>query len=164
MSSRKGVGSRAQGQKYQNAVAYKNDKYGATPQVKKANAKVHDGLCQRCKQILEWKVKYNKYKFLSQPRKCVKCLQKSVKDAYHIMCKPCALRLELCAKCGKNEDVVIPLDRKEEEEEEEEDQNRQGSSRKKRGTKEGDEDDEEFDDDDDLGELDGDCDSDAAGK
>uniref|UniRef100_A0A8B9K5U4 Chromosome 9 open reading frame 85 n=1 Tax=Astyanax mexicanus TaxID=7994 RepID=A0A8B9K5U4_ASTMX len=69
MSCQKGGGSRSHGQKYQNAVAYKNDKYGATPQVKKANAKVHDGLCQRCKQILEWKVKYNKYKFLTQPRK-----------------------------------------------------------------------------------------------
>lgn len=37
--------------------------------VQKANAKVHDGVCQRCNDILEWKVKYNKYKFLTQPRK-----------------------------------------------------------------------------------------------
>lgn len=38
----------------------------------------------------------------------VKCLQKTVKDAYHVMCKPCALKLELCAKCGKKEEIVIP--------------------------------------------------------
>ncbi|KAG9486771.1 hypothetical protein GDO78_006910 [Eleutherodactylus coqui] len=39
----------------------------------------------------------------------VKCLQRTVKDAYHIICKPCALQLELCAKCGKKEDIVLPI-------------------------------------------------------
>ncbi|XP_066567264.1 uncharacterized protein C9orf85 homolog isoform X2 [Amia ocellicauda] len=77
--------------------------------VTRANAKVHDGVCQRCKDVLEWKVKFNKYKPLVQPKTCVKCLQKSVRDAYHVICKPCALSLELCAKCGKKEDIVIPL-------------------------------------------------------
>ncbi|KPP57727.1 hypothetical protein Z043_124524, partial [Scleropages formosus] len=73
-----------------------------------ASAKVHDGVCQHCKDILEWKVKYNKYKPLTQPRKCVKCLQKTVKDAYYIICKPCALSMGVCCKCGKEKDVVIP--------------------------------------------------------
>lgn len=35
----------------------------------KAKSKVHDGLCQRCKDVVEWKVKYNKYKPITQPRK-----------------------------------------------------------------------------------------------
>ncbi|XP_077417326.1 uncharacterized protein C9orf85 homolog isoform X2 [Vanacampus margaritifer] len=85
----------------------------------RANAKIHDGLCQRCKEVLEWKVKYNKYKSLTQPRKCVKCSQKTVKDAYYVICKPCSLQLEICCKCGKKEDIVIPfnsdLDQKEED-------------------------------------------------
>lgn len=38
----------------------------------------------------------------------VKCLQKTVKDSYHIMCRPCACELEVCAKCGKKEDIVSP--------------------------------------------------------
>ncbi|XP_037536435.1 uncharacterized protein C9orf85 homolog [Nematolebias whitei] len=121
MSSQKGNVSRSRGQKYQNATAFKNDKYGATVQVKKAKSKVHDGLCQHCKGVIEWKVKYNKYKPLAQPKKCVKCSQKTVKDAYHIVCKPCSLQLELCCKCGKKEDVVVSvnsqLDKQEEEEE-----------------------------------------------
>ncbi|RXM27580.1 hypothetical protein EOD39_10602 [Acipenser ruthenus] len=75
---------------------------------KKANAKVHEGVCQRCKDVLEWKIKFNKYKALDQSKKCVKCLQKTVRDAYYIMCKPCALKLDLCAKCGKKEEIVIP--------------------------------------------------------
>lgn len=38
----------------------------------------------------------------------VKCSQKTVKDAYHIICKPCSLQLEICCKCGKKEDIIIP--------------------------------------------------------
>lgn len=153
--------------------------------LQKAKTKLHDGLCQHCKDVLEWKVKYNKYKPLTQPRKwwvqfseyclsglilfwnsiwvaitaldaidttvsqisslpvysnadsvgnyifnhkfskrllcvtthifcaiksydSVKCSQKTVKDAYHIICKPCSLQLEVCCKCGKKEEIVIP--------------------------------------------------------
>ncbi|MEQ2234862.1 hypothetical protein ILYODFUR_035744, partial [Ilyodon furcidens] len=96
----------------------------------KANSKIHNGLCQHCKGVLEWKVKYNKYKSLTQPKKCVKCSQKTVRDAYHIVCKPCSLQLEICCKCGKKEDIVIPvnshLDKKEQEEEEREKRHRRG--------------------------------------
>ncbi|XP_034503149.1 uncharacterized protein C9orf85 homolog, partial [Ailuropoda melanoleuca] len=45
------------------------------------------------------------------PTFSVKCLQKSVKDSYHIMCRPCACELEVCAKCGKKEDIVIPFNK-----------------------------------------------------
>lgn len=34
---------------------------------KKINAKLHDGVCQR-KEVLEWRVKYSKYKLLSKPK------------------------------------------------------------------------------------------------
>ncbi|XP_076855151.1 uncharacterized protein C9orf85 homolog [Brachyhypopomus gauderio] len=162
MSSRRGGASSSRSQKYQNTTAFKNDKYGASPRVKKANAKVHDGLCQRCKEILEWKVKYNKYKLLTQPRKCVKCLQKSVKDAYYIMCKPCALKLELCAKCGKKEEIVIPLGGAEgEEPQETTDQHTQSSEQRAPDSHWTDEDDEIDDDEDGDGEE---CISEAAGK
>uniref|UniRef100_A0A8C0B271 Chromosome 9 open reading frame 85 n=1 Tax=Buteo japonicus TaxID=224669 RepID=A0A8C0B271_9AVES len=79
--------------------------------IQKINAKLHDGVCQHCKGILEWRVKFSKYKLLSKPKKCVKCLQKTVKDPYHIICRPCAGKLEVCAKCGKEEEIVIPIDK-----------------------------------------------------
>lgn len=41
----------------------------------------------------------------------MKCLQKAVKDPYHIICRPCASKLEVCAKCGKEEEIVIPIDK-----------------------------------------------------
>ncbi|KAM4050529.1 uncharacterized protein C9orf85 homolog isoform 1-T1 [Anomaloglossus baeobatrachus] len=107
MSSQRGNVQRSRPQKHRNVTVYKNDKYDSSSKTKQINSKQHDGVCQHCKDVLEWRVKFNKYKPLSQPRKCVKCLQKTVKDAYHIMCKLCALQLELCAKCGKKEDLVL---------------------------------------------------------
>ncbi|KAM4746633.1 uncharacterized protein C9orf85 homolog [Anableps anableps] len=149
MSSQKGNVSRSRAQKHQNSTAFKNDKYGATVQVKKANSKIHDGLCQHCKGVLEWKVKYNKYKPLTQPKKCVKCSQKTVRDAYHIICKPCSLQLEICCKCGKKEDIVIPvnshLGKKEQEEEEGE---RKEAHRRRKKEEEDFDCDDDYDDDD----------------
>ncbi|RVE68394.1 hypothetical protein OJAV_G00091120 [Oryzias javanicus] len=149
MSSQKGNTSRSRAQKHQNVTAFKNNKYGATAQVKKANAKVHDGLCQHCKGVLEWKVKYSKYKPLTQPKKCVKCSQKTVKDAYHIVCKPCSLQLEICCKCGKKEEIVIPVNSTLETTDQEDDQK---TRRCRQGRKDGDDlnSDEDFDDVDSL--------------
>ncbi|XP_069619563.1 uncharacterized protein C9orf85 homolog [Ranitomeya imitator] len=107
MSSQRGNVQRSRAQKHRNVTVFKNDKYDSSSKTKKINCKQHDGVCQRCREVLEWRVKFSKYKPLSQPRKCVKCLQKTVKEAYHIICQPCALQLELCAKCGKKEDLVV---------------------------------------------------------
>lgn len=115
MSSQKGNVARSRPQKHQNTFSFRNDKFDKSVQTKKINAKLHDGVCQRCKEILEWRVKYGKYKPLSKPKKCVKCLQKTVKDSYHIMCRPCACELEVCAKCGKKEDIVIPFNKEPED-------------------------------------------------
>ncbi|XP_076020862.1 uncharacterized protein C9orf85 homolog [Genypterus blacodes] len=158
MSSQKGNVCRARRQKHQNTTAFRNDKYGATIQVKKANSKIHDGLCQHCKGVLEWKVKYSKYKSLTQPKKCVKCSQKSVKDAYHIICKPCSTELELCCKCGKKEDIVIPINSQGDMQEEEGDGHPKTKARG-RGKKDMDDldSDDDFDDEDlDFG-ADDDC-------
>ncbi|XP_029998363.1 uncharacterized protein C9orf85 homolog [Sphaeramia orbicularis] len=164
MSSQKGNVSRSRGQKHQNTTAFKNDKYGATVQVKKAKAKIHDGLCQHCKDVLEWKVKYNKYKPLTQPRKCVKCSQKTVKDAYHIICKPCSLQLDICCKCGKKEEIIIPVNSHLDKDDQEE-----GCQQKKSGRKNEDLDIDEDEEDDDFGDLrddddNEDCDSDSERK
>lgn len=157
MSSQKGNASRSRAQKHRNTTAFKNDKYGASVQVKIANAKVHVGLCQRCKEVLEWKVKYNKYKPITQARTCVKCSQKTVKDAYHVICKPCSTKLELCAKCGKKEDIVIPVTSQKEGEEEEE-ANQMKKEHCQRKTKKAL--DDELDSDDDVGDLESDDDDD----
>ncbi|XP_037979824.1 uncharacterized protein C9orf85 homolog isoform X3 [Motacilla alba alba] len=143
MSSERGNVSRTRPQRHQNARAFKNDKYDTSARCKevinvfffliiqKINAKLHDGVCQHCKGILEWRVKFRKYKLLTKPKKCVKCLQKTVKDPYHIICRPCAGKLEICAKCGKQEEIVIPIDKGQDRTDSETSKNGQESSKLK---------------------------------
>nr|XP_056704830.1 uncharacterized protein C9orf85 homolog [Euleptes europaea] len=109
MSSQRGNVARTRSQRHQNAEVFRNDKHDTSAQRKKLNAKQHEGLCQHCKEVLEWRVKFNKYKPLTKPKKCVKCLQKTVKDSYHIVCKPCACELDLCAKCGERKEIVTRI-------------------------------------------------------
>uniref|UniRef100_A0A8C3QYZ7 Uncharacterized protein n=1 Tax=Cyanoderma ruficeps TaxID=181631 RepID=A0A8C3QYZ7_9PASS len=131
MSSERGNVSRTRSQRHQNARAFQNDKYDTSARLKKINAKLHDGVCQHCKGILEWRVKFRKYKLLTKPKKCVKCLQKTVKDPYHVICRPCAGKLEICAKCGKQEEIVIPIDKGQDRTESETSKNGQESSKLK---------------------------------
>ncbi|KAM8962877.1 guanine deaminase isoform 4-T5 [Lycaon pictus] len=71
MSSQKGNVARSRPQRHQNTFSFKNDKFDKSVQTKKINAKLHDGVCQRCKEVLEWRVKYSKYKPLSKPKKWI---------------------------------------------------------------------------------------------
>ncbi|EFX75466.1 hypothetical protein DAPPUDRAFT_55959 [Daphnia pulex] len=106
MSSQRGNVSRTRKQKHTNTISFKNNKHGETPKTKALNGLQICNVCSHCKNVLEWKIKYNKYKILSAPAKCTKCLEKTVKQAYSILCQPCAEKLELCAKCGKKEEIV----------------------------------------------------------
>jgi hypothetical protein len=90
----------------------KKSQFDKSVQTKKINATLHDAVCQHCKEVLEWCVKYSKYKPLSQPEKCVKCLKKIVKDSYHIIRRSRSYELEVCTKCGEKEDIVFRLIKK----------------------------------------------------
>lgn len=64
------------------------------------------GLCSGCKEKIEWKKKYDKYKPLTGPKKCIACGEKQVKQAYYQICQKCAEEREVCAKCGLKEESV----------------------------------------------------------
>ncbi|KAK9683115.1 hypothetical protein RND81_10G117600 [Saponaria officinalis] len=57
------------------------------------------GVCQRCKDQIEWKRKYGKYKPLTEPSKCQKCSKRAVRQAYHSLCTGCAKEQGVCPKC-----------------------------------------------------------------
>lgn len=109
MSTQRGNAQRTRPQAHQNTKAFKNDLHDSSSQTKLINNIDLSGVCERCKSILEWKIKYKKYKPLKAPKKCVKCEQKTVKKAYHTVCFPCAKLLNVCPKCGKNEKVIEKL-------------------------------------------------------
>ena len=104
MSLRKGDNVK-KGQKYQNSTTFRAERYGQSRQVKLAGALPLVGVCSRCKEKLEWKKKYDKYKPLTVPKKCVSCSEKRVRQAYYRLCQECAETSHVCAKCGGKEVV-----------------------------------------------------------
>ncbi|XP_065858815.1 uncharacterized protein [Euphorbia lathyris] len=57
------------------------------------------GVCHRCKEQIDWKRRYGKYKALSEPAKCQGCSKRAVRQAYHNLCTACAKEQNVCAKC-----------------------------------------------------------------
>ncbi|XP_069694467.1 uncharacterized protein C9orf85 homolog [Periplaneta americana] len=106
MSCQRGNVKRTRPQKYKNKTSFKNDLHDTSQKTKQLNTIEIVNVCAKCKGILEWKIKYKKYKVLRAPKKCTKCEQKTVKNAYHIMCIPCADEHKVCPKCGKSEEIV----------------------------------------------------------
>jgi Uncharacterized conserved protein (DUF2039). len=106
MSSQRGNVKRTRPQKYKNKTAFKNDLHDSSSKTKQLNKTEIVNVCAKCKSILEWKIKYKKYKLPKAPKKCTKCEQKTIKNAYHIICIPCAEMQKVCAKCGKADEIV----------------------------------------------------------
>lgn len=90
--------------KYQNETAFRHNKNSKL--TKTILAMPISGLCSHCTDQLNWRKTYRKYKPLTQPKKCVRCQQKSIKDAYHVICKPCAEKDKVCAKCLEAKEIV----------------------------------------------------------
>uniref|UniRef100_A0A0B6YYD5 Uncharacterized protein n=1 Tax=Arion vulgaris TaxID=1028688 RepID=A0A0B6YYD5_9EUPU len=107
MSSQRGNVSRTRTQKYTNKTAFKNDLHDKSQKIKMIKGLSPEGLCHRCKEKIEWKIKYKKYKPLTQPATCVRCQGKTVKRAYYTVCQPCAAQAGVCAKCNNKEQIVI---------------------------------------------------------
>lgn len=106
MSTQKGNTSRTRSQKHKNKSVFKNNLHDTSLRMKLINNIQVSAVCVRCKEIIEWKIKYKKYKPLTQPRTCVKCGQKNVKQAYHVMCQDCGKTLGQCTKCCQKKEVI----------------------------------------------------------
>uniref|UniRef100_A0A5K3FT71 Chromosome 9 open reading frame 85 n=1 Tax=Mesocestoides corti TaxID=53468 RepID=A0A5K3FT71_MESCO len=109
MSSQRGNSQRSRPQKHKNAKAFKNNTHDTSKKTALINQLEMHGLCARCKAIIEWKVKYKKYKPLSKPATCVRCSQRNIGRAYFILCETCMETLKVCGKCGKATEIVIPV-------------------------------------------------------
>ncbi|PSN47859.1 Uncharacterized protein C0J52_01278 [Blattella germanica] len=103
MSSQRGNVARSRPQKHQNKTAFKNNLHDTSQKTKQLNNTVITNVCMKCKEILEWKIKFKKYKILKAPKTCIRCQQKTVKHSYHTICSTCAGKLNVCPKCGKDD-------------------------------------------------------------
>uniref|UniRef100_A0A0C9QNI1 TSA: Wollemia nobilis Ref_Wollemi_Transcript_16418_819 transcribed RNA sequence n=1 Tax=Wollemia nobilis TaxID=56998 RepID=A0A0C9QNI1_9CONI len=68
------------------------------------------GVCGRCKDQIDWKRKYGKYKPLTEPAKCAQCGKRAVRQAYHMLCSACAKERGVCAKCSHVVDNIVGRD------------------------------------------------------
>jgi hypothetical protein len=92
------------GPHHKNTTKFKHNKN--SKKTKKILSNPIEGLCKRCHQKIEWRKQYRKYKPLTTPKKCVKCGQKRVIRAYHIVCEDCAVKWKICAKCLEARDIL----------------------------------------------------------
>ena len=108
MSLRHG-NNKKKGQKHQNTYTYHHNKGSLIS--RKILSSPLDLLCERCLDILSWKVKFNKYHPLKNPGKCNQCLGKNIYKAYRTICDSCATKdgKKRCTKCGEEvEDYAKP--------------------------------------------------------
>ncbi|CAD5180350.1 unnamed protein product [Musa acuminata subsp. malaccensis] len=68
------------------------------------------GVCPRCKEQIDWKRRYGKYKPILEPAKCQKCGKRTVRQAYHNVCSACSKDLGICAKCCGSTNEIIGRD------------------------------------------------------
>ena len=100
MSLRSG-NNKKKGQKHQNTYTYHHNKGSLVS--RKILSSPLDLLCERCLDILAWKVKFNKYHPLKTPGKCNQCQEKTIYKAYRTICDGCATKdgKKRCTKCGE---------------------------------------------------------------
>lgn len=70
MSSKRGDVQRSRPQRHQNKTAFKNDLHDNSDKIKKLNSMCISEVCLKCKEVIQWKIKYRKYKPLTQPKTC----------------------------------------------------------------------------------------------
>lgn len=79
MSATRGDCQRKRAQKHQNKTTFKNDLYDKSDRIKALNSMSINEVCQRCHDTIQWKIKYRKYKALTQPGACNICHERKVK-------------------------------------------------------------------------------------
>lgn len=61
-----------------------------------------EGICDKCREKVQWRFKFDKYKPLSKPGTCQACKNKMVHKAYRSLCDPCSIKRGACPACCKD--------------------------------------------------------------
>ena len=69
--------------------------------------KMGDGICPKCREKLQWRFQYNKYKPLKSVANCRRCRDKCVTKAYRTYCDKCANELHVCPGCCVDMNVAL---------------------------------------------------------
>jgi hypothetical protein len=58
-----------------------------------------EGICPKCREKVQWRFRYDKYKPLKNAATCQDCHQKTVTKAYRTLCDTCSSRRKCCSSC-----------------------------------------------------------------
>jgi hypothetical protein len=58
-----------------------------------------EGICKKCREKVQWRFKFDKYKPLKAVGNCQGCKQKAVTKAYRTWCDKCAEKKNCCSSC-----------------------------------------------------------------
>jgi hypothetical protein len=58
-----------------------------------------EGVCSRCREKVQWRFRYDKYKPLRAPATCQECRAKTITKAYRTLCDKCSKKKGACASC-----------------------------------------------------------------
>lgn len=58
-----------------------------------------EGICRKCREKVQWRFNFDKYKPLRNPGTCQNCKQKTVTKAYRTWCDRCAASKDSCPGC-----------------------------------------------------------------
>lgn len=58
-----------------------------------------EGICDKCREKVQWRFKYDKYRPLKNPGNCQQCRQKVITKAYRTICDKCAAARKVCPSC-----------------------------------------------------------------
>lgn len=58
-----------------------------------------EGICRRCKDKVQWRFRYDKYKPLKSVGSCQNCKSKAVTKAYRTLCDACGKKKGVCPSC-----------------------------------------------------------------
>ena len=61
-----------------------------------------EGICDKCREKVQWRFKFDKYKPLTKPGTCQACKNKMVHKAYRSLCDPCSIKRGACPACCKD--------------------------------------------------------------
>jgi len=89
---------------------------------------MQEGVCPRCREKVQWRFQFNKYKPLTRPGNCQNCKQKTVTKAYRTFCDPCANKKKCCPACTLERDAWKATEEGDGEDEDEEDEQEAPSS------------------------------------
>ena len=58
-----------------------------------------EGICDHCRDKVQWRFQFNKYKPLTKPGTCQRCKNKTIVKAYRTLCDSCSSAKRECACC-----------------------------------------------------------------